>query len=74
MLEAAWYESSPVIYAVIGLTTVFQTEGLPVFFGCLLISISALVIMLRVNYRTDKVSASAKYRGQAGNKSAARRK
>ncbi len=53
MFEKSWYEASPYIYVVVALAVVFTGSALASLFGILLLLTSLIIIVMRINYRSE---------------------
>jgi hypothetical protein len=63
MLENTLYEAKPYVFGLIGIAAATQGNAGTAIFGTLLILLSALIVVLRINYREDhKVSRTAEKR------------
>ncbi|WP_394752497.1 hypothetical protein [Crenothrix sp.] len=52
MLEKVWYELSPVIYIVVSCVVMFNGNLFAIFFAALLLSVSLLIGVMRIQSRS----------------------
>jgi uncharacterized membrane protein HdeD (DUF308 family) len=52
MLEKVWYELSPVIYIVVSCVVIFNSNLAGIFFASLLLSVSLLIGVMRIQSRS----------------------
>jgi large-conductance mechanosensitive channel len=61
MLEKIWYELSPIIYSAASCFVIFYTNFVGAVFAFLLLGVSLLIGVMRIQFRsTPKVAARAR--------------
>ena len=53
MLQKAWYELSPAVYLIVSVNCLIGDNRLAAFSGFILLSVTLLIVLMRVQYRTS---------------------
>jgi len=70
-LESLWYEVSPYVFVILGVTTALFTNRTGALFGALLMIVASWILTMRWSYRSGMRVSVAEYRER--NRSLARR-
>ena len=54
MIEKMWYESSPIVYALVSVYFLLGDNKQAGFFGLILLIVTALIVLMRMEYRSTQ--------------------